>query len=65
MQGFAGYCGPLKARSFLFVRIKQNPEHYAIPGATSNQPSSEAWEEWIRWYVEVSGLLGKILLRCG
>lgn len=43
--------------SFFFVRIKQNPEHYAIPGATTNKPSSEAWEGWIKWYVEVRTIM--------
>ncbi|EIW65899.1 hypothetical protein TREMEDRAFT_65984 [Tremella mesenterica DSM 1558] len=37
--------------SFLFIRIQQNPRHYAIPGL-KDKDSRTSWEEWLDHYVE-------------
>ncbi|OCF30683.1 hypothetical protein I316_07647 [Kwoniella heveanensis BCC8398] len=39
--------------SFLFVRIQQNPRHYALPDAP-NKPQGDSWEDWFNHYVKQS-----------
>jgi hypothetical protein len=40
------------------VRIKQNPDHYAIPEVQTEQGRTlTAWEDWLKWFVEVSRMI--------
>ncbi|ORX35643.1 Sec63 Brl domain-domain-containing protein [Kockovaella imperatae] len=39
--------------SFLYVRIQQNPKHYALV-AGRDKPQNKSWDEWLDHYVEVA-----------
>ena len=40
--------------SFLYIRIQQNPTHYAFAAAAGpKRKDQRSWEEWLDHYVEV------------
>ena len=48
--------------SFLYVRIQQNPKHYAF-AADKNKSKEKSWDAWLDHYVSVR-LSNRVVLTC-